>query len=190
MAITTNRALLFLAGGCAAALAIAYASGALDPLFSKPPQPIVALPEPADTTQKDARVPAVETPADAAPETPAEAAAPAAEEPKVTAPSFDVVRVEGDGSIVIAGRTVPGSKVEILVGSKVIGSDTAGPEGDFAAVLGEPLKPGDYLRSSASFFHHIDKPTTKPGLALSVTRAMASKLPLSLNILNLSPCTM
>ncbi|MBU2192430.1 MAG: peptigoglycan-binding protein LysM [Alphaproteobacteria bacterium] len=120
-------------------------------MFSKPPQPIVALPEPADTTQKDARVPAAETPADTAPETPAEAAAPAAEEPKVTAPSFDVVRVEGDGSIVIAGRTVPGSKVEILVGSKVIGSDTAGPEGDFAAVLGEPLKPGDYqivLRST------------------------------------------
>ena len=70
MAITTNRALLFVAGGCAAALAIAYASGVLDPLFSKPPQPIVALPEPADTTRKDARLPAAGTTSDAAPESP------------------------------------------------------------------------------------------------------------------------
>ena len=132
MAITTNRALLFLAGGCAAALAIAYASGALDPMFSQPPKPIVSLPEPAETTPKDARVPAAEAPEATAPEAPAEAALPQTGEPAVTAPSFDVMRVEGDGSIVIAGQAAPNAKVEVLVGSNVIARATAGEGGDFA----------------------------------------------------------
>ena len=37
MAVTPIKALLFLAGGCAAAGTIAYVSGALDPLFTSPP---------------------------------------------------------------------------------------------------------------------------------------------------------
>ena len=62
------------------------------------------------------------------------------------------MRLEGDGSIVIAGNAAPNAKVEILIGSKVIGSAVAGPDGDFAIVLDEPLKPGDYqivLRATA-----------------------------------------
>jgi nucleoid-associated protein YgaU len=69
----------------------------------------------------------------------------------VTAPSFDVVRVEGNGSIVIAGRSAPTAKVEILSGKNVLGAAAAGAEGDFAIVLDNPLKPGDYqlvLRST------------------------------------------
>ncbi|HET7092227.1 MAG TPA: hypothetical protein VFI22_02085, partial [Thermomicrobiales bacterium] len=69
----------------------------------------------------------------------------------VTAPSFDVVRAEGNGSIVVAGRSAPGAKVEILSGKNVLGAATAGTEGDFAIVLDDPLKPGDYqlvLRST------------------------------------------
>jgi nucleoid-associated protein YgaU len=68
----------------------------------------------------------------------------AAETKDVTAPSFDVVRVEGNGSIVVAGRSAPGAKVEILSGKSVLGTSTAGAEGDFAIVLDDPLKPGDY----------------------------------------------
>jgi nucleoid-associated protein YgaU len=70
----------------------------------------------------------------------------------VTAPSFDVVRVEGNGSIVVAGRSAPGAKVEILSGKSVLGTSAAGSEGDFAIALDDPLKPGDYqlvLRSTA-----------------------------------------
>ncbi|MBP1850807.1 LysM peptidoglycan-binding domain-containing protein [Rhizobium halophytocola] len=66
-------------------------------------------------------------------------------------PSFDVLRVEPDGSAVIAGSATPGAQVDILNGQDVIASTTAGPSGDFAAVLDDPLKPGDYalaLRST------------------------------------------
>jgi nucleoid-associated protein YgaU len=76
----------------------------------------------------------------------------AAAQAKVVAPRFDVVRVEGDGSLVVAGKAGPNADVELLSGSDVIGTAKAGPEGDFAIVLDKPLKPGNYqlvLRSTA-----------------------------------------
>ncbi|WP_366509343.1 Ig-like domain-containing protein, partial [Mesorhizobium sp.] len=81
--------------------------------------------------------------------------APAAQAPAAagpTPPTFDVVRVEGNGSIVVAGNAAPNSKVEILSAPTVLGSTDAGPDGAFAIVLDDALKPGDYtlsLRSTA-----------------------------------------
>jgi nucleoid-associated protein YgaU len=66
-------------------------------------------------------------------------------------PTFDVVRVESNGSVVVAGNAAPNAKVEILNGGTVLGSTDAGPDGAFAIVLDDPLKPGDYtitLRST------------------------------------------
>jgi nucleoid-associated protein YgaU len=72
-----------------------------------------------------------------------EAAAPGASAAADT-PSFDVLRVEPDGSAVIAGRAVPNSSVEITNGSSVVAKVDVGPSGDFAAVLNDPLPPGDH----------------------------------------------
>ncbi|MCY0147597.1 hypothetical protein OEG84_07685 [Hoeflea sp. G2-23] len=59
-------------------------------------------------------------------------------------PSFDVLRVEPDGSTVIAGKAEPGTRLDIMNGETVIASTTVGPSGDFAAVLDKPLSAGDY----------------------------------------------
>ncbi|MBB4570245.1 LysM peptidoglycan-binding domain-containing protein [Rhizobium leucaenae] len=59
-------------------------------------------------------------------------------------PSFDVLRVEPDGSTVIAGSAEPNSKLEIVDGDKVVTTTEVGPSGDFAAVLDNPLPPGDH----------------------------------------------
>jgi nucleoid-associated protein YgaU len=59
-------------------------------------------------------------------------------------PAFDVLRVEPDGSTVIAGRAQPGAKLEIMDGDKVVTTTEVGPSGDFAAVLDDPLPPGDH----------------------------------------------
>ncbi len=178
MAINPLKAFLFAAGGTVAAVGTAYVSGALDPYLNPtPPAEIAALTPPADkpadpgtegrlppapAAPTDAKAPAAPAPVDAtAPAT--EAAAPAAPAtPAVApatpapagpiAPSFDVVRVEGNGSIVIAGNAAPNAKVEILNGSTVLGSTVAGPDGAFVIVLDDPLKPGDYtiaLRQTA-----------------------------------------
>jgi nucleoid-associated protein YgaU len=73
--------------------------------------------------------------ADATPATPGEG--------EVT-PSFDVLRVEPDGSTVIAGRGQPNSKLEIKNGDTVVATADIGPSGDFAAVFDQPLAAGDY----------------------------------------------
>ncbi|WCK13948.1 LysM peptidoglycan-binding domain-containing protein [Agrobacterium tumefaciens] len=67
------------------------------------------------------------------------------------APTFDVLRVEPDGSAVVAGKAQPGSRLEILSNGKVIAQTTIDGSGDFAAVFDNPLPPGDHelvLRST------------------------------------------
>lgn len=75
-----------------------------------------------------------------------EAKAPAAPgaAPVTALPSFDVLRVEPDGSTVIAGRAAPGVTIEIVSGEDVLTQAVTGSGGEFAAVLDDPLPPGDH----------------------------------------------
>ncbi|MER8515968.1 LysM peptidoglycan-binding domain-containing protein [Mesorhizobium sp. M1060] len=180
MAVNPLKAFLFAAGGTVAVVGTAYVSGALDPYLNPtPPAAIASLTPPAEkladpgtegrlppapAAPTDAKAPAAPAPADAtapateaaAPAAPAApAAAPTTPAPAAAgpvAPNFDVVRVESNGSIVVAGNAAPNSKIEILNGSSVLGSTVAGPDGAFVIVLDDPLKPGDYtiaLRATA-----------------------------------------
>lgn len=63
----------------------------------------------------------------------------------VESPSFDLLRVEPDGSTVIAGKAEPGTKLDILSDGTVVASTSVGASGDFAAVLDTPLAAGDHL---------------------------------------------
>lgn len=165
---------MFAAGGVVAVAAVAYGSGALDPYINnQKPAQVAALPQsdakPAESssTSTEARVPQApsNTTAPANTMAPANsmasankmapannATAPATATPAQaptaaggpTLPTFDVVRVEGNGSIVVAGSAAPNAKVEILNGGRVLGSTDSGPDGAFAIVLDNPLKPGDY----------------------------------------------
>lgn len=72
------------------------------------------------------------------------APAPATDPAAAAAPSFDVLRVEPDGSAVIAGRAVPNSTLEVTNGNSVVAKADVGPSGDFAAILDNPLPPGDH----------------------------------------------
>lgn len=158
MVINPLKAFLFLAGGSAAAAGTAYMSGALDPYISAQPVQIAALPkaQPDPAAGKGERLPAAEAPVAEPAKPAAEAAAPSPAVPAVPAPgvpAFDVVRVEPDGSVVIAGQAPPQALVELLAGAAVIGGAKADAIGDFAIVLDKPLAPGDYqltLRASAS----------------------------------------
>lgn len=75
----------------------------------------------------------------------------ASDDKKVVVPSFDLLRVAPDGSMVIAGRADPNSTVEIVAGSSVLATAKASGNGDFASVVA--LEPGEHtvvLRSIAS----------------------------------------
>ena len=64
-------------------------------------------------------------------------------EPVVTAPDFGV-RVEPNGSIVIAGSGAAGKTVEIYVNGELYGTAEVGPSGDWVLVPDAPLPPGGY----------------------------------------------
>ncbi|KQV63919.1 Ig-like domain-containing protein [Rhizobium sp. Root1220] len=105
-----------------------------------------------------------------APEPTASAAAtpPAADAgPKL--PTFDVLRVEPDGSTVIAGSAEPNSKLEIVDGDKVVATTDVGATGDFAAILDTPLPSGDHQL--------VLRATSKDGKALTSEEVATISIP-------------
>lgn len=142
----------------------------------------------------DDGAPRTEAPA-AAPQptqTPAQPATPSA--PTTTGdaaqlPTFDVLRVEPDGSAVIAGKAQPGSQLEIVNKGEVIAKTPVEGSGDFAAVLDSPLPPGNHelvLRatgkdgkvSESSEVATVSVPVQKNGdlLAMVTTPGKASRV--------------
>lgn len=142
----------------------------------------------------DDGAPRTEAPA-AAPQptqTPAQPATPSA--PTTTGdaaqlPTFDVLRVEPDGSAVIAGKAQPGSQLEIVNKGEVIAKTPVEGSGDFAAVLDNPLPPGNHelvLRatgkdgkvSESSEVATVSVPAQKNGdlLAMVTTPGKASRV--------------
>ena len=144
------KAILFLLGGGAAAAGTAYVTGMLDPwLAPKPPEVSAPLQPPAPVTppQEDA---AKAAPAEE-PAAPQETTT-TPKQDRLAAPAFDLLRVEPDGSVLVAGKAGAGALVEVLSGETVLGKTQAGASGDFVVVLDERLAPGDYrlaLRATA-----------------------------------------
>lgn len=96
--------------------------------------------EPATAPAETASQEPAATPATAAPAQPA--AQPAESFPAI--PRFDILRVEPDGSTVIAGQADGGARIDILDGDKVVSSTEASAGGDFAAIFDTPLSAGDH----------------------------------------------
>lgn len=63
------------------------------------------------------------------------------------APELDIVRVEPDGSMVIAGRAGPGNEIDIIVDGKVVETLKADASGEFATVLTGSLAKGSHALS-------------------------------------------
>jgi nucleoid-associated protein YgaU len=88
-----------------------------------------------------------------APAEPATAAAPVATTtaaiapippPASDKPSFDVVRVDSQGGMVIAGRAEPGSEITVTSDGAVIGTATADDRGEWVLLPSAPLKAGNH----------------------------------------------
>lgn len=88
------------------------------------------------------------------------------EKPEFAVPTFDLLRVEPDGSMVIAGNAAADAEVEVLNGSSVLATTGTGASGDFAAVLDEPLNPGEY--------NIVLRGTSPDSVATSVETAIVS----------------
>lgn len=90
-------------------------------------------------------------PAEVTAEAPAGETEPGAEEEDPSIPTFDIVRVERDGSALAAGRSLPGARIQLKANGEVVAETTADDNGEWVAVLEKPLQPGTIeLRLSAT----------------------------------------
>ncbi len=100
---------------------------------------VSSAPAPAEATDD----PAPADVADGTPPAPDASDTVTAEAPSA-APSIDILRVEPDGSFVIAGAAGPEAAVDILVNGDVLMSTTADANGDWTALGDRLLPPGDH----------------------------------------------
>lgn len=99
----------------------------------------VAAPEPEATEAEEA------APAASAAAPGPEAVAPAAEAPPPAAPSFDTVRVDANGSVLVAGRAEAGALLKLMLDGAEMARATADAAGAFATFFDIP--PSDQPRS-------------------------------------------
>ena len=97
-----------------------------------------------EASQPSAEAPAPEStvePNAVAPESDAAPAADTASVPTTAAadaPTFDTVRIEADGTALIAGHSLPGAVIQILLGNEVVAETVADGGGNFVAFLNVP----------------------------------------------------
>jgi hypothetical protein len=65
-------------------------------------------------------------------------------QPEAAAPSFDVVRVDPAGALVIAGRAASGSEVTVTSNGQVIGTGTADENGEWVILPDAPIPAGNH----------------------------------------------
>ncbi|MCY4002654.1 MAG: LysM peptidoglycan-binding domain-containing protein [Rhodospirillales bacterium] len=99
-------------------------------------QQVAALPEAPDEATAPDRAGA------ATPEEPTPGPESTAPPPPEDVAQFDVVQVSPDGTVVVAGRTAPGSQVELVVDGEVIATADTNRNGEFVFVPDVQLLPG------------------------------------------------
>jgi nucleoid-associated protein YgaU len=59
-------------------------------------------------------------------------------------PSFDIVRIEKDGGVVVAGRWLPHQNISIVVNKKVVATERTDARGEFVYAPSKAFAPGNY----------------------------------------------
>ena len=83
-------------------------------------------------------------------------------------PSFDIVRIEEDGTAVVAGRSKPMARVKIMLGEEVIGETEANDRGEWVIVLDKPIAPGNHSLSAEATVEGQAPVKSKQVLALAL----------------------
>lgn len=99
---------------------------------------------------------------------------------KHTTPSFDLVRIEKSGNIIIAGRNVRESNISIVINKKIVATEHTNKDGEFVYTPNEVLKPGNYVislidtdknvKSADSVFVYVSEHGYKNSISLLMTK--------------------
>ena len=99
---------------------------------------------------------------------------------KISKPSFDLVRIEPSGKMVIAGRTIAEGNVSIVMNHKIVATEHTNKNGEFVYNPINVYKPGNYvisliditrnIRSEDSVFVYISENGYKNSVSLLMTK--------------------
>lgn len=118
--------------------------------------------------------------------TPVKVIAPAVPEPvvktvkqPVSVPTFDLVRIEQSGNIVIAGRNATESNISIVINKKIVATEHTNQDGEFVYAPANAFQPGNYvislvdadknIKSKDSVFVYISEHGYKNSVSLLMT---------------------
>lgn len=102
---------------CTVLFIVAIAAAAAFIVMRPAPAPAPAIPEPSPATSQPAPV-------------------------ALTAPTFDIVRVDPRGTAVLAGRGAPGSRVALMAGNQEISTVEIDAAGEWVMIVDRPLPSG------------------------------------------------
>lgn len=94
-------------------------------------------------------------------------------------PSFDIVRIEPNGNIVVAGRWIANKSISIMQNNKIVATERTDRNGEFVYAPTHPLAPGNYtisllgvnpdVRSADKVFLYISEHGYKNSVSLLIT---------------------
>lgn len=99
---------------------------------------------------------------------------------KISGPSFDLVRIEKSGNIIVAGRNPKESNISIMINKKIVATEHTNKDGEFVYAPNNTLKPGNYvislidteknIKSEDSVFLYISEHGYKNSVSLLMTK--------------------
>ena len=98
----------------------------------------------------------------------------------ITVPTFDIVRIEKDGDVVIAGRWLPHQNISIMVNNKIVATERTDYAGECVYITSTAWKPGNYtiallgaepeVKSSDKVFVYISDAGVENSVSLLMTK--------------------
>ena len=98
----------------------------------------------------------------------------------ITVPTFDIVRIEKDGDVVIAGRWLPHQNISIMVNNRIVATERTDYAGEFVYTTSTAWKPGNYtiallgaepeVKSSDKVFVYISDAGVENSVSLLMTK--------------------
>ena len=99
---------------------------------------------------------------------------------QMNTPSFDLVRIEKSGNIIIAGRNPRESNISVLINKKIVATKHTNKSGEFVYAPTDALKPGNYvislidaeknIKSEDSVFVYVSERGYKNSVSLLMTK--------------------
>ena len=105
-----------------------------------------------------------------------------------TKPSFDVVRVEQNGVVVIAGRGAADKNISVSLNNKIVATIAANKDGEFVYSPKNKLRPGNYVvqiisdgkKSDRVFLYIDERPDQSLSLLMTDKKSMVMQAPTKL----------